>query len=132
MREFLWVCSVHRGCPMYYSGTVGTRGVWPQSNTSMVGFWGQDSSCIKIHTNVEVIWDFAFPFNRLCVCNSQTIIHWALSHAHPKTSSQKPKKGYSRFFFPFLHIYTLGFFFKNQIPTQLCTKPLVVIWTGNG
>jgi hypothetical protein len=64
-------------------------------------FWGGGGSCcIKIHTNVEAILDFALPSDRLYVCSSQTFIHPALSHARPKTSSQKPKEGDSRFFLP--------------------------------
>ncbi len=39
-------------------------------------FWGGGGSCcIKIHTNVEAILDFALPSDRLYVCSSQTFIH---------------------------------------------------------
>jgi len=70
------------------------------------GWGGKDSCCIKIHTNVEAILDFALPSDRLYVCSRQTFIPPALSHARPETSSQKPKKGDSRFFFPPSRRYT--------------------------
>jgi hypothetical protein len=40
---------------------------------------------------------------------------------------KNPKRVIQGNVFPFPQIYTLGFFFKNQIPTQLCTKPRLVI-----